>query len=145
MTTQQQIAEHLGLSQQAVSKQLSKLGIDWKTASLDQIRLEYIKQKLARERIETERVLIQLKKEKGELVDIKELIPVLRTVFSGFKNRLLAIPNFVRSEVYVATGREMDELVFTEKCEETLKDCYEYVNGYSQTIESSGGGGGSPG
>lgn len=39
MTTQQQIAEHLGLSQQAVSKQLSKLGIDWKTASLDQIRL----------------------------------------------------------------------------------------------------------
>ena len=84
MTTQQQIAEHLGLSQQAVSKQLSKLGIDWKTASLDQIRLEYIKQlrkaaagqtdeymkvKLARERIETERVLIQLKKEKGELVD----------------------------------------------------------------------------
>ena len=44
MTTQQQIAEHLGLSQQAVSKQLSKLGIDWKTASLDQIRLEYIKQ-----------------------------------------------------------------------------------------------------
>ena len=44
MTTQQQIAEHLGLSQQAVSKQLSKLGLDWKTASLDQIRLEYIKQ-----------------------------------------------------------------------------------------------------
>ena len=104
-----------------------------------------MKVKLARERIETERVLIQLKKEKGELVDIKELIPVLRTVFSGFKNRLLAIPNFVRSEVYVATGREMDELVFTEKCEETLKDCYEYVNGYSQTIESSGGGGGAPG
>lgn len=44
-----------------------------------------MKVKLARERIETERVLIQLKKEKGELVDIKELIPVLRTVFSGFK------------------------------------------------------------
>ena len=31
MATQQEIAEHLGLSQQAVSKQLSKMGIeDWK-------------------------------------------------------------------------------------------------------------------
>ena len=33
MPTQQQIAEHLGLSQQAVSKQLAKMGIDLRNSS----------------------------------------------------------------------------------------------------------------
>ena len=79
MPTQQQIAEHLGLSQQAVSKQLAKMGIDWRNMSIDEIRLayldrlrksaagqddDYMKVKLAREKIETERALIALKKEK---------------------------------------------------------------------------------
>lgn len=160
MATQQQIAEHLGLSQQAVSKQLSKMGIDWKVLTLDQIRLayierlrksaagqtdEYMKVKLAREKIETERVLIALKKEKGELVDIDELIPTLRTVFSGFKQRLLEFPAMIRSEVFVTTGKEIDELPFAERCEEILRDCNEYINSYSQTIANSREGGGSSG
>ena len=107
MPTQQQIAEHLGLSQQAVSKQLAKMGIDWRNLSIDEIRLayidrlrksaagqddEYMKVKLAREKIETERALIALKKEKRELVDVAELVPVLKTVFSGFKERLMGLP-----------------------------------------------------
>lgn len=107
MPTQQQIAEHLGLSQQAVSKQLAKMGIDWRNMSIDEIRLayldrlrksaagqddDYMKVKLAREKIETERALIALKKEKRELVDVAELVPVLKTVFSGFKERLMGSP-----------------------------------------------------
>lgn len=42
MPTQQQIAEHLGLSQQAVSKQLAKMRIDWRNMSIDEIRLAYL-------------------------------------------------------------------------------------------------------
>ncbi len=160
MPTQQQIAEHLGLSQQAVSKQLSKMGIDYKNLTLDQIRLsyierlrkaaagqadEYMKVKLAREKIETERVLIALKREKGELVDVHELVPVLRTLFSGFKQRLLNFPAMIRSEVFVLTGKEIDEQPFTERCEDILKDCNEYISSYSQTIEDSGKGGSSSG
>ena len=40
--TQEQIAQHLGVSQQAVSKTLLKMGIDWKEMDLDGIRLAYI-------------------------------------------------------------------------------------------------------
>lgn len=161
MATQQEIAEHLGLSQQAVSKQLSKMGIeDWKEKSLDEIRLAYIERlrkaaagqndeymevKTAREKIEVERAAIALKKEKGELVDVSELLPTLRTIFSGFKQRLLEFPALIKSEVFVTTGKEIDELVFTQRCEEILKDCHEYINSYSRTLEGSGKGSGASG
>lgn len=157
MPTQQEIANHLGLSQQAVSKQLAKMQItDWQKMSMDEIRLAYIERlrqsasgqdaefrelRLTREKIENERSLIALKKEKGELVDIAELIPVLKTLFSGFKERLNALPAFIRSDVYVTTGKEVDENVYIEKCEEILQNCYEYVNSYSSSIEDSWEGG----
>lgn len=152
MPTQQQIADHLGLSQQAVSKQLAKMGIDWRNMSIDEIRLayldrlrksaagqddQYMQVKLAREKIETERALIALKKEKRELVDVAELVPVLKTVFSGFKERLMGLPAFIRSDVYVVTGKEVDELAYTQKCEDVLKDCYEFLSSYSKSVENS--------
>lgn len=43
MLTQQAIAEHLDLSQPEVSGWMEKLGIDWKTARLDDIRVAYIR------------------------------------------------------------------------------------------------------
>lgn len=160
MATQQEIAEHLGLSQQAVSKQLAKMQIDWKNLTLREIRLAYIDRlrknaagqsddymrvKLAKEKIETERSLIALKREKAELIDISELLPVLKTVFNGFKQKLEGIPAQIRSEVFVTTGHEIDEQPFAEKIQEILKDCYEYVNSYSSSIEVAGKGGGSGG
>lgn len=42
--TQQEIADHLDLSQGAVSQWLDRLGIDWKLASLDEIRVAYIRE-----------------------------------------------------------------------------------------------------
>ena len=44
MLTQQGIAEHLDLSQGQVSRWLDQLGIDWKLASLDEIRVAYIRE-----------------------------------------------------------------------------------------------------
>ena len=101
--------------------------------------------KTAREKIEVERAAIALKKEKGELVDVAELLPTLRTIFSGFKQRLLEFPALIKSEVFVTTGKEIDELIFTQRCEEILKDCHEYINSYSRTLESSGKGSGASG
>lgn len=44
MLTQQGIAEHLDLSQGQVSRWLEQLAIDWKIASLDEIRIAYIRE-----------------------------------------------------------------------------------------------------
>lgn len=44
MLTQQGIAEHLDLSQGQVSRWLDQLGIDWKVATLDEIRVAYIRE-----------------------------------------------------------------------------------------------------
>lgn len=42
MISQQEIAIHLGISQQGVSQMCAALAINWQTASLDDIRLKYI-------------------------------------------------------------------------------------------------------
>lgn len=41
---QQDIADHLDLSQGAVSQWMDRLGIDYRTASLDEIRIAYIRE-----------------------------------------------------------------------------------------------------
>ena len=42
MPTQNEIAEHLGISQKSVSVQMSNIGLDYKSMSMDEIRLAYI-------------------------------------------------------------------------------------------------------
>jgi phage terminase Nu1 subunit (DNA packaging protein) len=44
LLTQQEIAEHLDLSQQAVSQWLDRLGIAWREVGLDEIRVAYIRE-----------------------------------------------------------------------------------------------------
>ncbi|MFP3624620.1 MarR family transcriptional regulator, partial [Burkholderia sp. SIMBA_051] len=43
MPTQQQIADHLDLDQSAVSRLVDKLGIDYRQASVDDVRIAYIR------------------------------------------------------------------------------------------------------
>lgn len=43
MLTQKEIADHLDMEQQAVSKMCAELDIDWKAMSLDEIRVIYIR------------------------------------------------------------------------------------------------------
>lgn len=43
MATQQQIAEHLDMSQQQVSIIMGRLGIDWKNTGIDEIRIAYFR------------------------------------------------------------------------------------------------------
>mgnify|MGYP001184545427 CR=1 FL=1 len=43
MPTQQQIAEHLDLSQKQVSELMERLAIDWQACGMDEIRVAYIR------------------------------------------------------------------------------------------------------
>ena len=43
MPTQEQIAKHLDMSQQAVSDLIGRLGAEWKSETLDAIRVTYIR------------------------------------------------------------------------------------------------------
>jgi hypothetical protein len=92
MPTQQQIADHLDLDQSAVSRLVEKLGIDHRQASIDDIRVDYIRHlrgiasgrvgdggyDLATERAMTERVereikILTLAEKKGQLVNAEQL------------------------------------------------------------------------
>lgn len=43
MLIQRTIADHLDLSQQAVSQIMAEMGINWKSATLKQVRVAYIR------------------------------------------------------------------------------------------------------
>lgn len=109
MPTQEEIAKHLGISQPAVAGVMKKLGIDWRQASLDDIRLAYIKRlretaaghvsagglDLVAEKAQTERVvrelkLLELQEKQGELINVEELKEDMTLTVLNFKNLLMA-------------------------------------------------------
>lgn len=88
MLTQQQIAEHLDLERSTVSRLVDRLNIDYRTASMDEVRIAYLRHlremaagrasetgiDLVAERAMTERVdreikLLTLAEKKGQLVN----------------------------------------------------------------------------
>lgn len=133
MPTQVQIAEHLGMSQQAVSQQLAPLGVDWRIASMDEIRLAYLNHlrnvaaghrsvdgmDLARERALTEQVdrelkLLTLAEKKGQLVNVDQLEPALARQYMAFKAELEARDDKLKEELDLLYGVDIDlELIST--------------------------------
>ena len=92
MPTQTEIAEHLGLSQAAVSKAMMKLTLDWRTSSMDEIRLAYlnrlraeasghvsssgldlVEEKAKTERVRRELAMMELMEKQGLLVNIDDI------------------------------------------------------------------------
>lgn len=127
MPTQKKIAEHLGMTQQAVSQQLAALKIDVKTATLDEIRIAYIEHlrgvaaghrssdgfDLARERALTEQVDRELKQltlaeKKGQLVNLAQLEPEMLRMFVAFRTELLSRDDKLKSEVDALYGIDVD-------------------------------------
>lgn len=109
MPTQAEIAKHLGITQQSVSTAMTKLSIDWRTATMDEIRLEYLKRlreaaaghvsstglDLVDEKAQTERVvrelkLLELQEKQGLLVSVEALKDDLTLTVLNFKNLLMA-------------------------------------------------------
>lgn len=146
MPTQKEIAEHLGISQQAVSKTLSKMKVEWKEKSLDEIRLAYIRRlreiaaghasidgsyDLNRERAMTERVdrelkLYQLAEKKGELINVADLYSELETVFVGMRQEMLSRDDKLKSELDTLYGVNIDISILNEYTTNAL----EHLSGY---------------
>lgn len=114
--TQQEIAEHLDLSQAEVSKFLKQAGIDWKEASMDYTRIQYIRKirgnaaghltlggdDLVRERVLSERVdremkIFTLAEKKGALVNVAQLEPELMQMVGAFKSELMSRDDKLRA------------------------------------------------
>jgi phage terminase Nu1 subunit (DNA packaging protein) len=125
--TQQEIAEHLDMSQQAVSQLLADLGIDWKAVSLDEVRVAYIRRlreiaagraalgdldlateraRLARE--QADKIAMQNAVTRGELTPTVVLEQVLASAASKIAGILDAIPGLVRRRVPLLQSGDID-------------------------------------
>ncbi len=116
--TQKKISEHLDMSQAAVSLLMAELGIDWKAASMDEIRVAYIRRlreqaagratngelDLATERAglakaQRERIEMQNAVTRGELAAVSLIEEVLTKAAGKVAGILDAIPGMVRRRV----------------------------------------------
>lgn len=127
MLTQQQIADHLDLERSSVSRLVDRLDIDYRTASIDEIRITYIRHlresaagrasdtgiDLVAERAMTERVdreikLLTLAEKKGQLVNAAQLEQAYGLMVGAFQTELLALPDKLAPELYALYGIEVD-------------------------------------
>lgn len=127
MLTQQEIADHIDLSQAAVSLLMGELGIDWKAASLGDIRIAYIRRlreqaagraaagdldlateraRLARE--QADKVAMQNAVTRGELAPVVLIEEVLTKAASKVAGVLDAIPGMIRRRVPLLTADDID-------------------------------------
>jgi len=126
--SQQDIADHLDMSQQAVSQLLQEIGIDWKSADLGQIRLAYIRRlreaaagrggegavgelaaeraRLARE--QADKIAMQNAVTRGELAPVALIEEVLTKAASKVAGVLDAIPGMIRRRVPLLTADDID-------------------------------------
>ncbi len=146
MPTQKAIAEHLSLDQAAVSRHMAEMGIAWKTASMDSIRVAYIlklrtaaaghtssdgEMDLTRERSLTERVdrelkLFTLAEKKGQLVNLEQLEPELAQMIGAFRTELSALGDKLKTEIDALYGIDLDAQLIEEHIRETLAQLARY-------------------
>lgn len=150
MPTQQAIAEHLDLAQQNVSELMKKLDIDWKNATLDEIRVAYIRQlraqaaghktddgmDLVRERVLTERIDRELKQytlaeKKGQLVNVAQLEPELQQMVGAFRTELLARDDKIKADLDQLYGIDVDIQVLNAFTNDALRHLARYDAGSS--------------
>ncbi len=145
MPTQQQIADHLDLSQKAVSDLMEHLAIDWKRASLDSVRIAYIRNlrakasghqsedglDLVRERVLTERVDRELKElqvaeKKSVLINVAELEPQLMNMIGAFRSELLSRDDKLKAEIDALYGIDTDLTLLNEHTRAALSQLSRY-------------------
>lgn len=162
MTTQKQIAEHLDLSQQEVSKHLADLGLDAKTSTLEQIRVAYIRKlravaaghrshdgmDLTRERVLTEKVDRELKEltlaeKRGQLVNVAQLEPELTQMVVAFRTELLARDDKLKADLDALYGIDIDLQVLNDHTHDALQQLARYDPELQGIGTPDGGPGGS--
>ena len=160
MPTQKDIAKRLDLSQQAVSQHMAELGIAWKTTSLDDITVAYIRKlrgaaaghtsndgemDLTRERAQTERVdrelkLFTLAEKKGQLVNLAQLEPELAQMVGAFRTELTSLGDKLKTEIDALYGIDLDVQLLEEHIRDTLAQLARYDPERSGTRAPAGQG-----
>lgn len=127
MPTQQQIAEHIDLDQSAVSRFVEKADVDYRSASMDEIRIAYIRHlremaagrssgtgiDLVAERAMTERVdreikLLTLAEKKGQLVNAAQLEAEYGRLVDAFRSELLGLPERMAQKIRAIYGADVE-------------------------------------
>lgn len=148
MPTQQQIADHLDLDQSAVSRLLDKLNVNWQTATMDEVRVAYIRHlrgqaaghksedglDLVRERVLTERVdrelkQLQVAEKRGLLINVDQLEPELMNMVGAFRAELLARDDKLASELSTLYGIDVDVAILNEHTYAALGQLARYDSG----------------
>lgn len=157
MPTQKEIAEHLGITQQAVSAQMKKLDLDWRNATIDEIRLAYIERlraeaaqhvsssglDLVEEKAKTERItrelkLIELQEKKGQLVDVTELQKDLTMVFLNFKNILMGRDAKLKQSIDSIYGIDLDIGYLNDNTNDALSVLADVLDGNGEAASGTG-------
>jgi DNA-binding transcriptional ArsR family regulator len=154
MPTQKEIAKRLDLSQPAVSQHMTELGIAWKTTSLDEITVAYIRKlrgaasghtsndgevDLTRERAATERVdrelkLFSLAEKKGQLVSLEQLEPELAQMIGAFRTELQSFGDKIKTEIDALYGITLD----AQLIEDHVRDCLAQLARYDPERQGTG-------
>lgn len=145
MPTQQQIADHLGMDQAAVSRHLGALSLDWKTASMDEIRVAYIKhlravasghmssdgvdltlERALTERVDRELKLLTLAEKRGQVVNLEQLEPELSRMIGAFRTSLLSRDDKLKQELDALYGVDVDLSILNDYTRSALRQLARY-------------------
>jgi hypothetical protein len=138
--TQQQIADHLFMAQPTAHKHLARLAIDWKIASMDEIRGAYLEHlrgqgqagrlsdgtELTRERALTEQVDRQLKEhqladKRAQLVNVAQLTPAIDRMVAAWRASLLASDELLKAELDAFYGIDLDIRLLNKRSHQALR------------------------
>lgn len=139
---------------------MSKLGIDYRAATLDQVRLAYIDhlrsiasghrshdgidliaEKAATERVDRELKLLTLAEKKGQLINVGELEPALQQMMSAFRAELLSRDDKLKAEIDALYGIDLDLDLLNEHTRNAMSHLAEYGGGGGSVDPSTGEGG----
>jgi hypothetical protein len=154
--TQAEIAAHLDIDQSAVSRMLSKLGLDVQTSGLDIIRKKYISHlreiaaghvspdgdSLVAERVLTERVDRELKQltlmeKKGLLVNAEQLEHEFTQMVASFRTDLLSRDDQLKTSIDTLYGIDLDVTILNDFTYATLEQLAGYDTSQS-SIDQAG-------
>lgn len=158
MPTQAEIADHLGLNQSEVSRHMHALAIDWRAATMAQIRHAYIAHlqavaarlqpsvevDLTRERALTERVDRELKElslaeKASQLVRLDQLTPALRDMAGAFRQELQARDRRLKDEIDRAYAIDCDLLLIEQHSRNALAQLERYAGEHADDLTAGAG------
>ncbi len=134
MPTQAEVAEHLDMSERNAREVLNRLDVDWRTASLDEIRIAYIRDlrekaagrggddqaALTRARVRDHLASAELKElqileRSKELVPVAEIEPWLTAMVAAARTEMLALPDALAQELRALYGVDIDASLIEDR------------------------------